>query len=71
MTIYGYPNIQDQLNRQGEFNNPQQETLFDWVSRKTAPNAVFAGPMPLTANLRYSIFSSRLDKLNLGSCGGT
>ncbi|KAL5257375.1 hypothetical protein ACHWQZ_G012346 [Mnemiopsis leidyi] len=54
MSIFGYSNIQDQLSRQGEFNNPQQEKLFDWISRKTAPQAVFAGPMPLTANLRLS-----------------
>eukprot|EP00116_Pleurobrachia_bachei_P011505 sb/3471767/ len=54
MSIPGYNNISRSLARDGEYNNPAQEELFEWVSANTPPDAVFAGSMPIMANLRLS-----------------
>ena len=52
MSIPGYNNITKSLARDGEYNNPAQEELFEWVTANTPPDAVFAGSMPIMANLR-------------------
>lgn len=54
MSVTGYSNIKNQLERGGEFSSPQQEELFNWIEESTSREAVFAGPMPLMANLRLS-----------------
>ena len=41
-----------QRGRIGEYNNPEQEQLLEWVKAKTPNNAVFCGSMPVMANLR-------------------
>uniref|UniRef100_A0A915L3G7 C-mannosyltransferase dpy-19 n=1 Tax=Romanomermis culicivorax TaxID=13658 RepID=A0A915L3G7_ROMCU len=54
MAVEGVKNIQSQLSIMGEYSNPQQEQLFNWISKNTAKDAVFAGPMPTMANLKLS-----------------
>ena len=54
MAYQGHKNIQDQLKIHGEYSNPEQENLFLWVQKNTAPEAVFGGSMPLMANLKLS-----------------
>ncbi|EGT51533.1 hypothetical protein CAEBREN_00998 [Caenorhabditis brenneri] len=50
----GLPNIQQQLNIKGEYSNPDQEMLFDWIQSNTKQNAVFAGTMPVMANVKLT-----------------
>ncbi|VDO56753.1 unnamed protein product [Haemonchus placei] len=41
-------------NNKGEYSNPEQEMLFDWIMRETKPDAVFAGTMPVMANVKLT-----------------
>nr|CDP99149.1 Bm3511, isoform a [Brugia malayi] len=50
----GIVNIQKQWEIQGEYSNPDQEALFNWISSKTRSDSVFAGPMPVMANVKLS-----------------
>ncbi|KAH7731588.1 Protein DPY-19 [Aphelenchoides avenae] len=50
----GVKNVQSQLNIHGEYSNPEQETLFEWIIANTAEDSVFAGSMPVMANLKLS-----------------
>ena len=54
MLYKGWPNMREQLELRGEFNNPEQEQLFTWIQQNTAPDSVFAGTMALMANLKLS-----------------
>ncbi|EJD76141.1 dumpy-19 [Loa loa] len=54
MAYQGVINIQKQWEIQGEYSNPDQEALFDWISRKTKSDSVFAGPMSVMANVKLS-----------------
>jgi len=54
MSIQGVQNIQAQRNIMGEYNNPDQEELFTWIEKSVDKQGVFAGSMPLMANLRLS-----------------
>ncbi|PFX26958.1 putative C-mannosyltransferase DPY19L1 [Stylophora pistillata] len=37
---------------QGEYNNPEQEALVEWINTKTPRTAVFAGAMPTMATVK-------------------
>lgn len=50
----GIPNIRHQLSIKGEYSNPDQEMLFDWIQSNTKQNAVFAGTMPVMANVKLT-----------------
>uniref|UniRef100_A0A8R1I1F4 C-mannosyltransferase dpy-19 n=1 Tax=Caenorhabditis japonica TaxID=281687 RepID=A0A8R1I1F4_CAEJA len=50
----GAPNIHKQLLVQGEYSNPHQEMLFDWIEQNTKKDAVFAGTMPVMANVKLT-----------------
>jgi len=54
MSIQGVQNVQAQRNIMGEYNNPDQEELFTWIEKSVDKQGVFAGSMPLMANLRLS-----------------
>ncbi|KAL3089508.1 hypothetical protein niasHS_006892 [Heterodera schachtii] len=54
MAIPGWTNIREQLEIQGEYNNPEQERLFHWIEKNTKKDAVFAGTMALMANVKLS-----------------
>ncbi|VDN02951.1 unnamed protein product [Thelazia callipaeda] len=54
MAYKGKMNIQKVLGVQGEYGNPSQEALFQWVLEHTKSDSVFAGPMPDMANLKLS-----------------
>jgi C-mannosyltransferase DPY19L len=54
MGYQGVKNIQQQLSIVGEYSNPEQEALFDWIQVNTRPEDVFAGSMPVMANLKLS-----------------
>ncbi|VDN37626.1 unnamed protein product [Cylicostephanus goldi] len=54
MAYEGKSNIEKQLRIKGEYSNPEQEMLFDWIVRRTKPNDVFAGTMPVMANVKLS-----------------
>ncbi|KAI1729167.1 q-cell neuroblast polarization domain-containing protein [Ditylenchus destructor] len=54
MCYQGPANIQEQLNMRGEFSNPEQEDLFQWISDETNAKAVFAGSMAVMANVKLS-----------------
>ncbi|OZC06066.1 hypothetical protein X798_06951, partial [Onchocerca flexuosa] len=54
MAYQGVINIQKQWEIQGEYSNPDQEALFGWISSKTKSDSVFAGPMPVMANVKLS-----------------
>ncbi|VDK85202.1 unnamed protein product [Litomosoides sigmodontis] len=54
MAYQGVINVQKQWEIQGEYSNPDQEALFHWISTKTRENSVFAGPMPVMANVKLS-----------------
>ncbi|CAI5445719.1 unnamed protein product [Caenorhabditis angaria] len=54
LTYKGLPNIQQQLNIKGEYSNPDQEMLFDWIETNTKKDAVFAGTMPVMANVKLT-----------------
>ncbi|CAJ0578505.1 unnamed protein product, partial [Mesorhabditis spiculigera] len=50
----GIPAIQRQLSIIGEYSNPDQELLFNWINEQTAKDAVFGGTMPVMANVKLS-----------------
>lgn len=54
MAYEGKSNIEKQLRIKGEYSNPEQEQLFDWIQKETKPDAVFAGTMPVMANVKLS-----------------
>merc|ERR1719428_2142247 len=54
MSVKGYANLQEQWNMKGEYNNPHQEEMIEWINSNTASNAVFAGSMPLMATTKLS-----------------
>lgn len=54
MSIFGVQNIQSQRQIIGEYSNPDQEMLFDWIEANTKKDAVFAGTMPVMANLKLT-----------------
>ena len=54
MTFNGLQNLQTQWAMKGEYNNPEQEQLIEWINHHTEPDAVFAGSMPTMANVKLS-----------------
>uniref|UniRef100_A0A7E4VL47 C-mannosyltransferase DPY19L1 n=1 Tax=Panagrellus redivivus TaxID=6233 RepID=A0A7E4VL47_PANRE len=54
MALEGHTNLKKQLAIHGEYSNIEQENLFNWVTMHTKQNDVFAGSMPLMANLKLS-----------------
>ncbi|CAD6188034.1 unnamed protein product [Caenorhabditis auriculariae] len=50
----GIVNIRQQLFIRGEYSNPEQEMLFNWIQQNTAKDAVFGGTMPVMANVKLS-----------------
>lgn len=41
MAFYGVANVQEQLQMTGEYSNPEQEYLFEWILKKTKPSNNF------------------------------
>ncbi|KAE9419640.1 hypothetical protein Angca_009801 [Angiostrongylus cantonensis] len=54
MAYEGKSNIEKQLLIKGEYSNPEQEMLFDWIMKETKPDTVFAGTMPVMANVKLT-----------------
>ncbi|CAI4231695.1 unnamed protein product [Auanema sp. JU1783] len=54
MAFEGRTNLEKQLAIRGEFSNPDQELLFNWIIKNTKKDAVFAGTMPVMANVKLS-----------------
>uniref|UniRef100_A0A1I7YHB2 C-mannosyltransferase n=1 Tax=Steinernema glaseri TaxID=37863 RepID=A0A1I7YHB2_9BILA len=54
MTTSGVANVRQQLSISGEYSNPDQEMLFEWIQTNTPKEAVFAGTMPVMANVKLS-----------------
>ncbi|XP_024082638.1 probable C-mannosyltransferase DPY19L1 [Cimex lectularius] len=54
MKYRGIMNLVEQHNILGEYSNVDLEELLGWISESTPPNAVFAGPMPITAAILLS-----------------
>ncbi|EYC21739.1 hypothetical protein Y032_0018g3503 [Ancylostoma ceylanicum] len=54
MAFEGKSNIEKQLRIKGEYSNPEQELLFNWILKETKPTDVFAGTMPVMANVKLS-----------------
>jgi len=54
MSYQGFQNIEQQRMIMGEYSDPDLEELFEWVEAGTDKDAVFAGSMPLMANLMLS-----------------
>uniref|UniRef100_A0AAF5I098 Serine/threonine-protein kinase receptor n=1 Tax=Strongyloides stercoralis TaxID=6248 RepID=A0AAF5I098_STRER len=54
MGYKGIQNVQKELSKIGEYSNPDQEFVFEWIKYNTKENDVFAGPMPLMANVKLS-----------------
>ncbi|XP_071454391.1 protein C-mannosyl-transferase DPY19L1 [Hetaerina americana] len=54
MSAQGIKNIAEQRNIIGEYSNVPLEELVEWVRTETHPQASFAGPMPVMANLLLS-----------------
>uniref|UniRef100_A0AC35UB26 C-mannosyltransferase dpy-19 n=1 Tax=Rhabditophanes sp. KR3021 TaxID=114890 RepID=A0AC35UB26_9BILA len=54
MAISGLSNVKEQLGKSGEYSNPDQEFLFKWINESTLVTDVFAGPMPIMANVKLS-----------------
>ncbi|KHJ85029.1 hypothetical protein OESDEN_15250 [Oesophagostomum dentatum] len=53
MAYEGTSNIEKQLKIKGEYSNPEQEMLFDWIMKETKPNDV-----ERTKKV-YSVFSKK------------
>jgi C-mannosyltransferase DPY19L len=54
MWVRGTHNLAQQRSIMGEYSNVALEQLLQWVEAETPRDAVFAGPMPLMANLMLS-----------------
>ncbi|KAI6225317.1 C-mannosyltransferase dpy-19 [Aphelenchoides fujianensis] len=54
VAFQGWENVRKQMSITGEFSNEQQEHLFRWIMENTPKNAVFAGSMPLMANVKLT-----------------
>uniref|UniRef100_A0A0N4Z219 C-mannosyltransferase DPY19L1 n=1 Tax=Parastrongyloides trichosuri TaxID=131310 RepID=A0A0N4Z219_PARTI len=54
MGYQGVSNVKQEISKQGEYSNPDQEYLFNWIIKNTKQDDVFAGPMPLMANVKLS-----------------
>ncbi|XP_030846625.1 probable C-mannosyltransferase DPY19L1 [Strongylocentrotus purpuratus] len=54
MSVQGFLNLQHQRSIQGDFSNPPQEELLEWIMQNTSKDAVFAGPMPTMASIKLS-----------------
>jgi len=54
MTFKGVDNIKEQWALRGEYSNPSQERLFQWINMSTHTDAVFAGSMAVMANVKLS-----------------
>ncbi|VDO99213.1 unnamed protein product, partial [Soboliphyme baturini] len=54
MAIKGRQNLQNQWSISGEYSNFPLERLFQWIVMNTKADDVFAGSMPLMANLKLS-----------------
>ncbi|KAF8357545.1 dpy-19 [Pristionchus pacificus] len=54
MAYQGMGNIKHQLSISGEYSNVEQELLFEWINDKSPKDAVFAGTMPVMANVKLS-----------------
>ncbi|TKR58007.1 hypothetical protein L596_030636 [Steinernema carpocapsae] len=54
MAMTGVENVRHQLSIHGEYSNPDQELLFNWIEANTKKDAVFAGTMPVMANVKLS-----------------
>lgn len=52
MSVQGVMNLKVQFATQGEYNNPEQEELIEWINSKTPKNSVFAGAMPTMATVK-------------------
>lgn len=52
MSVQGVMNLQVQFATQGEYNNPEQEALVEWINTETPKNSVFAGAMPTMATVK-------------------
>lgn len=52
MSVQGIMNLQTQFATQGEYNNPEQEALVEWINTETPKTAVFAGAMPTMATVK-------------------
>jgi len=55
MSIQGYPNLKEQFNMKGEYNNPELEQLIEWLREHSNPDDVFAGAMPTMAAIKLSV----------------
>eukprot|EP00117_Sycon_ciliatum_P013388 scpid38878/ scgid14073/ Protein dpy-19 homolog 1; Dpy-19-like protein 1 len=56
MAFQGYSNLRKQWDTIGEFNDPQQEQLVEWIQAKTPATAVFAGAMPIMAGVKLNAY---------------
>uniref|UniRef100_A0A915DMX4 C-mannosyltransferase DPY19L1 n=1 Tax=Ditylenchus dipsaci TaxID=166011 RepID=A0A915DMX4_9BILA len=54
MSFNGYKNVKEEMDMRGEFSNPEQEYLFEWILKQTKPTSVFAGSMAVMANVKLS-----------------
>ena len=54
MAYAGIANISQQMSRVGEFNDPTEEALMNWISASTRKTDVFAGNMAVMANIKLS-----------------